>query len=228
MLRIIIVNKPGHPIPYVGGVERYSFELAKHLAKREIETLLISSFLWKFHSKRINKLILVNAPLPLYRIAKEGKFTWFLHHLIGSISYSIRTIRYILQLKVDVIHTNDGFTTFILHLLRFLLRRRFTLVTTIHAPPPWEMSYGKHITLIKIVYILLYVLGMLVADKVIGVNPVICKSLKKKKNKYVFVPNALPDDYLRNDIKYIRLNNKKELFRRMFFKGKKLKANLIN
>lgn len=197
-LKVIIVNKPGHPIPHAGGIERYSLELAKHLAKNGIDVALVSAFPLKTPVINVGKLKLINAPLPLHRVAREGSFLWFLHHIVGSFIYTLKAFKYLVKSRATVIHVNEGFTATLLHLLRTIAGLRFAIVTSIHAPPPWKASYGKHPLLVKLVYILLYIAGMIMSDAVIGINPLICNSINIKRiaSKCIFIPNAMPDDVL--------------------------------
>ena len=200
-LSIVIINKPGHPIPYAGGIERYSLELAKHLAKRDINVVLVSAFSSRRNSLiNIGKLQLANALLPLHRIAREGSTLWFIHHIVGSFTHSLTALKHVVKIKASIVHVNDGFTALLMRLLRAATRLKFIIISSIHAPPPWEMNYGKHTLLIKITYILLYLAGMTKSDTVIGINPVICRSIERITKKCVFIPNALPDDVLTPNI----------------------------
>ncbi|MEB3755324.1 MAG: glycosyltransferase family 4 protein [Desulfurococcales archaeon] len=196
LTHIVIVNKPGYPIPYVGGIERYSIELAKNLAKKGLKITLVSSFITSSHEIKVSRLKLINASLPLQRLAKEGSIKWLIHHVSGSLSYAITAFSHIIKSNSIIVHVNDGFTALILHVLKIITGKKYSIIVSVHAPPPWEMNYGKHPTLIKIAYILLYISGMLTSNQVIAVNPIICESIKQIKNKCIFIPNGLPQDII--------------------------------
>ncbi|RLF22180.1 MAG: hypothetical protein DRN15_09750 [Thermoprotei archaeon] len=190
-MKVAVINKPGHPVPYIGGVEAYSYNLALHLAKLGIEVYYISMFK-KIPQNLPPSLHLIKANLPLYRGSREGSFYWLLHYITGALSYVKAFLRKVPK-DIDIVHVNDGLTAFLMSKLKKVMN--FKLVLTLHAPPPWLVRYGKPETAYKIAYITLYIPGILASDLIICVGQKYAENLKKTfprlRDKVVYLPNAI-------------------------------------
>ncbi|RLE71260.1 MAG: hypothetical protein DRJ43_00010 [Thermoprotei archaeon] len=190
-MEVVVINKPGHPVPYIGGVEVYSYNLALHLAKLGIEIYYISMFK-KISQNLPSSLHLIKANLPLYRGGREGTFYWLLHYITGALSYVKAFLRKVPK-DIDIVHVNDGLTAFLMSKLKKVMN--FKLVLTLHAPPPWLVRYGKPEIIYKMAYITLYIPGILASDLIICVGQKYAENLKKTfprlHNKVVYLPNAI-------------------------------------
>jgi len=190
-MKVAVINKPGHPIPYIGGVEAYSYNLALHLAKLGIETYYISMFK-KIPQNIPPSLHLIKASLLLYRGGREGTFYWLLHYITGALLYVKAFLRRVPK-DIDIVHVNDGLTAFLVSKLKNTMN--FKLVLTLHAPPPWLVRYGKPEIAYKIAYITLYIPGILTSDLVICVGQKYAENLKKTfprlYDKIIYLPNAI-------------------------------------
>jgi len=201
---IVLVNKAGYPFLFVEGVERYVFELFKILLKIGLRVLLVSKFVFKDTFKQIGGSILLNASLPLWHVSNEDSLLRGVHYILGTLVYCFRTFSAALHNGARIVHVNDGLVALIMSLLSRISCRRFLVVGTIHAPPPWILAYGRNHLLIKLGYVSLYLLGIILADKIVLVNPYTCLALKHYQPQCTFIPNAVSENFCRIDEKLIR------------------------
>ena len=193
-LKVAVISKVGHPLPYIGGAEKYSFNLAYHLAKKGIETYFISSIVDRTKLPRSPNLSIISANLPLHSIAKEGTLSWIIHYIVGALSYVVSLLTKVPR-DVKIIHVNHGLTAFFVSKLRSIFFRNAKIVLTLHAPPPWLMPYAKPEILYKIGYVVFYLPGIKSADHVITVNIATKRNLvslfPSLHRKISHIPNAV-------------------------------------
>ena len=175
IMRIAFIGQKGIPVSQ-GGVERHVEELAKNLAARGHRALVYSRSTYKTGSGVLPPEIEVK------RLPTLPFKAWdtIIHTFLASVDVLFR--------KVDVIHYHSLGPAFFCFLPK-IFKRRAKIVFTHHTYETFRPQWG---ILAKFAMICGEFVGMLLADEVIAISPIVAMDLERRfRRRVTTLPNGV-------------------------------------